>query len=239
MDAEIGRLLGDPNHDRWSLDTLHTREEEAQSVIQALTGAVRTIETLTPTLDTKEVTVNANTIDIVRATITDTDGNVWPLEGRSIADLDYYVPNWQNNDSGQPVNISYDASNHQVILTPKPNSSFVVTDGLKIWEVRIPTAMTDDTSEPFEANAAMQAYANSINHWVTAQCWMDDGTPEALSKARFHKSGSLENPGEFEKYIRLINSKFNAPSIIPERIKWSPQGGRLGGTRPSKSFPFA
>ncbi|HUV26996.1 MAG TPA: DUF6682 family protein [Anaerolineales bacterium] len=238
IETEIGRLLGDPNHDRWSVTALRDRTQEAQIAVQALTNAIRTVETLTPTAETQEVDINDNTIDIIRATITDSDGDILALEGRSRSDLDFYVPNWENQDSGKPTHFFYDASNNQLVLYPKPSADYAIADALKVWEVRIPEELTGDTDEPFDNNAAMQAYANSIVHWVVAQCWMDDGTPEALGKSRFHKSGSIENPGEFEKYIRLINAKFNAPSVIPARIKWYPQGGRVGGRRVSKSNPF-
>lgn len=238
LESEIGYLLGDPQHDRWSTSVIRSRIEQAQAVIQAMTNAVKTLETLTPTADTKEVTVNSSTLDITRVTLTGSDGDVRILEGRDREDLDFYDPNWENSESGEPAYYLWDGTNSQLILHPKPSSSYAVTNGLKVWEVRIPTALTADDSEPFEANAAMQAYSNSIVHWVVSICWMDDGTPEALGKAQFHKSGMLEKPGEFEKYIKLINAKFDSLSNIPARIKWSPQGGRVGGRPRSKAYPF-
>lgn len=203
-----------------------------------MTNAVKTVETLTPTADTKEVNIADNVLDITRVTLTDSGGDVHVLQGKSREDMDYYFPDWQNWSSALPTHYYYDASENELILIPAPSSDYAITDALKVWEILPPAALTSDSSEPFDANQAMQSYANAIVHWVVAQCWMDDGTPESLAKSKFHKSGLLSNPGEFEKYIMMIRAKFDSPSMIPARIKWLPQGGRSwnkGGTSTSKS----
>jgi len=239
LETEIGYLLGDPQHSRWSVTKLRERIEYAQQQVQALTNAIKQVNTYTPVADTKEVTVGSDIVDITRATFTDSSGEIRPLTGKSRIDWDFYHPNWENEDSGLPTEFSYDASNRQVILRPKPSSDHANADALKLWEVNIPTVLSGSTSEPFEANQAMQNYAMSIVHWVVAQCFQDDGTPEALSKSRFHRSNNVDDPGEFEKWIKLINSKFNAVTEIPARVKWYPQGGRVGGIgRPSKTNPL-
>lgn len=239
LESEIGRLLSDPNHDTWDLTGIRARIEEASAVIQALTNAVKTVETLTPTAETKEVSISDQTLDIARVTLTKSDGDVHILKGYSRENLDYYYPDWEDWTSGLPDFYYYDATNHQLNLVRKPSAAYATTDSLKVWEIRIPTALTSDSSIPFDSNAAMQAYVNSVAHWVAAQCFMDVGTQEALLKSKFHKSGSIENPGEFEKYIRMIRAKFDSPSGVPERIKWIPRGGRIGAVRggliPSKS----
>ena len=239
IESEIGRLLADPSNDRWSVDVIRERIEFAQAEVQALTGAVKTVETLTPTVDTAEVTLNNQILDIVRATLTDSGGTIHVLEGRSRDDLDFYIPNWVNAGSGQPVNFYFDPSTYQLVLYPKPSDSFAQTDGLKVWEVKIPAELASSTDEPFDGNTLMRAYTMSVVHWVVAQCWMDDATPESLSKSKFHKTNNMDNPGEYEKVIKKINAKFNSPSIIPARIKWQPQGGRSGsGQWPTKSNPL-
>ena len=239
LEEEIGRLLNDPNHTKWTTGDLRDRIEFAQTEVQALTGAVKTKESLTPVAETFEVQVNANVIDVTRVTLTESDGTVNILTGRSREDLDFYRPNWKNENSGKPEEFSWDASNRNIILVPKPSSAYAVASGLDVWEVRIPTSLAADSSEPFDANALMKPYHMSIVHWVVAQCFMDDGTPTALAKSKFHVSGNINSPGEYEKELRKINAKFTSPTSIPARIKWAPQGGRLGGGRwPSKSYPL-
>lgn len=239
LDAEIGRLLSDPSHTRWSTDILHTRLEFAQQDVQINTNAVKTVETLTPTDDTAEVTVDSDTLDILRVTLTESDGTVNVLEGRSREDLDFYRPDWANLDPAKPETWFFDASNAQIVLVPAPSSTYAITNALKVWEVRIPAALSSDSSVPFDASALMKAYHMSLVYWVVAQCLMDDGTPEALQKARFYRSNDINSAGEYEKELKKINKKFDSPADIPERIKWYPQGGRISGnSRPNKDYPL-
>lgn len=239
LETEIGRLCGDPNHTRWSTGVLRDRIQLAQEEVQVLTGALQTIETLTPTAETFEVQLDSKVVDITRATLTDSDSDVYILEGRARRDLDYYIPNWENKDSGRPVEYSWDASNRNLLLIPKPSSTYAIADALKVWEVRTPATLTGDSSEPFDSNVLMRPFHMSIVHWVVAQNFMDDGDPASLVKSKFHKSNIMDSPGEFEKQIKKINAKFNSPISIPKRIKWRPQGGRLGGTQiPTKSHPW-
>lgn len=226
LDEQCGRFLGDPSHSRWTTDVLHTRYELSQQKIQALTGAVKTTETLTPTANTAEVQVNADTLDIVRVTLTESDGTINVIEGRTREDLDFYEPTWPNLDSGKPVTFYFDASNQNLILVPPPSSTYAITNALKVWEVRIPTALTTDSSVPFNANNLMRAYHMAIVHDTVATCFIDNGDPESLGKSKFHRTNDMDNPGEFEKYLRMINAKFDNPSDIPARVMWYPQGGR-------------
>jgi hypothetical protein len=226
MDAEAGRLLGDPSHTRWTTDVLHTRYELAQQDVQAQTGAVKTVETLTPTVDTAEVTVDTAVLDIKRVTLTESDGTITNLEGRSREDLDFYDPTWPNLDPGKPKTWYFDASNRQVVLVPAPSSTYAIANALKVWEVCIPTALSGDSSEPFDANALMKAYHMAVVYWIVAQCLMDNTDAESLAKSKFYRTNDIMNPGEYEKVLKQINGKFDHPTAIPSRIQWQPQGGR-------------
>lgn len=240
LEYQIGKLLGDPAHTRWTLaEDIEPRLELAQIEVQAITNAVKTVETLTPTADTAEVTVSNDTLDILRVTLTQSDGTILPLVGRTREDLDFYVPTWQNLGSGRPETYYFDASNKNVVLVPPPSAAYAITNALKVWEVRIPAAMTGSTSVPFDANTLMRAYQMSLVHWVVAVCFMDNGDPESLAKSKFHKTNDMQHPGEYEKVIKLINAKFDSPVDVPARVMWSPQGGRLGGVgRPNKANPM-
>lgn len=238
--AEIGRLLNDPNNTRWTTDVLLIRMNQAQIVIQNYTRAVKTKETLTPTAGSSEVTVDSDTLNILRVTLTLGTGSVKVIEGITREELDYRYPNWMNLGSGEPDVYWFDATNAKINLVRAPDSSNATTNGLSVWEVQKPTDLASDSDIPFDSNTPMVPYHMAIAHWVVAQCWMDDATPEALAKARFHRSEVLERPGEFEKHIMRIRADFDMPRDIPAKILWRPQGGRLGRWgRPSKSYPFS
>lgn len=238
LQQEIGRLLNDPNNTRWTGDVLTARINLAQTEIQGYTDAVKTSETVTPVANTATVSLNANTMDIVRASKTQVNGSVIPFDGITREELDIRFPGWQQWTAGEPMYWYYDATNQQVTLAPKPDSSNAITNGLTFWEVRVPTDLSSSTDVPFLSNNQMIPYHMAIVHWVVAQCWMDDGQPEALSKAKFHKSGSLRSPGQYELQIERIMSLFDVPAAIPSHINWMPEGGRVGTFGPSKAYPL-
>lgn len=224
---ECGRLLADPSNDRWSQSTLLTRINMAQTKVLAYTNAVKTKETLTPTATNPEVQLDTDVIDIIRVDIVRSDGDVFKLRGYLREQLDFDFPNWQQLDDGEPLAYWWDGTNQKINLVPAPDSANAITNGLRVWEVQNPTALTSSSDVPFGSNAAMIPYHMAIVHWVVAQCWMDDATPESLAKSKFHRSGLMDRPGQFELEIMRINAKFDTPEDIPARILWRPTGGRL------------
>lgn len=244
LQAETGRLLNDPNHDRWTASVLTDRFNMAQSIVQNYTSAVKRKGTYTATANSSEVEITSSVLDVLMVRITRSNGDKSRLEGITREELDYRYPNWENMDAGQPEVYWFDGtgslSNAKINLVPKPDAANAVTNGLEVWEVRVPADLSASSDVPFDSSIQMEPYGLSLVHWAVAQCWMDDGTPEALAKAKFHRSGSLERPGEFEKQILRIREDFDAPTDIPSRILWRPQGGRLARRgRISKAYPFS
>ncbi len=236
--AEIGRRLNDPSNQRWSTDVLLTRMNRSQTKILVLTNSVKTKETLTATAATDTVQLDTDVIDIIRVDIQRTNGDWVKLSGLLRDQLDFKFPNWQQLTDGEPAAYWWDGTNQQLNLVPAPDSANAIASGLRVWEIQKPADMSVTTDQPFGSNAAMIPYHMAIVHDVVADCWQDDGTPEALSKSRFHRSGTLSRPGEFEFEIMRINSKFDSPEDIPVKILWQPQGGRVGSWSRSKSNPF-
>lgn len=239
LDTQIGQLLNDVNHDTWSTTVLHAREDLAQTEINGYANAVKTKESLTPTAGTPEVQVSALTMDIVRVRITLPDGTKKPLEGRTRDELDAVYPNWENWDAGEPVAYTFDASNQNLILVPAADATHAIAGALDVWEVRQPASLSSSTSVPFDNTSLMVPYHMAIVHWVVSVCWMDRGDAESLGKSKFHKSGILDRPGEYEHYLMRIIEQFDRPEDIPIRIRYKPQGGRIGGWNVrSKSSPL-
>lgn len=223
---EIGRKLNDPNNDRWSKPVLLTRMNRSQTKVLVLTNSVKTKETLTATAATSAVQLDTDVIDIIRVDIQRTNGDWKKLRGYLRDQLDFEDPNWQQKDDGEPICYWWDGTNQQLNLVPAPDSANAIASGLRVWEIQKPADMSAVSDQPFGSNAAMIPYHMAIAHDVTADCWQDDGTPEALAKARFHRTGLMDNPGEFEREIKRINAKFDTPEDIPIRLLWKPTGGR-------------
>jgi hypothetical protein len=239
IQAEAGRLLGDPGNSRWTPSVLTTRANIIQTEIQGLTNAVKTSEQLTPVASVRTITLNEATMDIIRATKTDTGGNIRPLQGITREELDFLLPDWQQWLDGEPVYYWYDATNQQINLAPKPSAANAIANGITVWESREPADLVNATDIPFDSNNQLIPYHMAIVNGVVALCFADDGTQEALTKAKYHRSGNMVRPGEFENYVGQMLSQFDVPESIPSRVMFKPQGGRLGAWGvPSKSFPL-
>lgn len=236
IQAECSRLLGDKIQDRWPVDVLTTRINIAQQVIQGYTDAIKTSESVVVSSGTAIYGLNASTMDIIRIYKVYTDGTLRPLSGKSREELDFQFPDWLQWTPGEPMWFSYDATNQQITLAPTPDTSVT---SLLVYESRKPADLVNPTDVPFDSNNQMIPYHITICHWVVAQCFEDDGTPEALGKAKFHRSGDMLKPGQFENNLGRIMAEFDVPEAIPARVLWAPQGGRLGyNVWPQKSYPF-
>lgn len=226
MYAEIGRLLNDANNDRWSQSVLLTRMNLATTRILALTNAVKTKETLTATANTAAVQLATSVLDVIRVDINRTNGDWVKLRGFTRDQIDFEDPGWQQRTAGEPLGYWWDGTNQQLNLIPVPDAANAIASGLRVWEIQIPTDLANTNDVPFGSNTAMVPYHMAIVHYVVAQCWMDDGTPEGLSKSKFHRSDDFGHPGKFESEIKMIWKKFDAPEDIPNKILWRPEGGR-------------
>ncbi len=237
--SEIGRLLNDPNNTRWTTDVLLKRMNLAATAVLAYTNSVKTKETLTPVVSTAEVQLDTDVMDVIRVDIMDNTNEWFPLTGIYRDQLDFTDPNWQQLNDGQPKRWTWDGTNQQLILVPKPSSDWANTNGLRVWEVQKPVDMALTTDVPFSSNAAMIPYHMAIAYWSAAQCWMDEGTPEGLGKSKFYRSDDYSRPGKFEMEIKRIKAKFDSPEGIPARLLWQPSGGRASqaGVR-SKANPL-
>lgn len=240
LQDESSRLLGDPNHDRWSTTTLTTRINLAQIEIQGYTNAVVAGQNPTVTEDDSTLALNANTMNILRVYKTLTDNIRRPLNLVSLIQLDFYYPDWRTWDNGEPIFCYYDATNQNLVVAPAPDATFAgISNPITVFYSAKPADLAASTDVPFDSNNQMIPYHMAIVHWVVAHCFMDDGTPEALAKAKFHRSGNMQNPGEYEKELGRIMAEFDVPDSVPNRILWKPQGGRLGYVYfPQKSNPF-
>lgn len=233
LEAECGRLLGDPNFSRWSTTVIDTRLVSAEIDVLKWTNAVKKTATYTPVAESSYVIVSSNLLDILAANYVLPDGTIKGPKRRfdpiSRWDLDFNRPNWQNEESGEPVLWTFDASNARVILVPKPSSADVGT--LQLLEVETPTTPinTDSTTVPFDNNALMVPYHRALVYWVVSECLKDNNDSESLQKARYFRSNDITAPGEYEKEIKQILMKFDVPEAIPAGVKFQPQGGRVSG----------
>jgi len=237
LQSECSRLLSDTGNGRWPLTTLTTRINLAQEIIQGQTNAIKTVGTFSLVANTATIVITTAATDLLEVNIQNSGGEILPLKGKTLTELDFSTPSWRQFNPSTPVWFMWDGTTSTITLVPTPDYSLV--GGLiTLLSVR-PDDLVNPTDVPFNANPSFLSFHLSIVHWVVAQCFMDDGTPEALAKAKFHKSGNMLNPGEYEKQIGRIMAEFDVPEAVPNRVLWRPQGGRLGYAYwPAKSNPF-
>lgn len=239
LQDEIGRLLNDPQHQRWSTDVLTTRINLAQTEIQGYTNAVKTSEQITPVVGQHNYTLNASTMDILYATKTLSTGDVKPLNFITRYELDYLYPNWQQWSNGEPICAYFDETSQTLYLEPAPDAANAISNGITVYETRVPTDLALSTDIPFDSTGSMIPYHMAIVHWVVAQCWMDNSDPESFKQSKFHKSGDMKDPGQYELQIKRINDQFDSSEAVPSHVMWKPQGGRAGYySIPTKSYPL-
>lgn len=239
LQQEAARLLSDKNNDRWSLDVLTTRINLAQIEIQGYTAAVKTQYSLSTDAGVSNIVVNSDTMNIIRIVRQRSDGTLVPFQGKTNEELDYLNPDWRQWPIGEPLYWFFEESVPRIVILPAPDASNAISGGLTVYASLKPADLVNPTDIPFNSSTPMIPYNYAIVHWVVAHCFMDDGTPEALAKSKFHRSGSMEHPGEYEKELGRIMAEFDAPEAIPSRVMYKPQGARVGFTYwPSKSYPF-
>lgn len=245
LEAEISRLLGDPSQTRWSTTVIDSRLDSAQIDVQKYAKAVKTTATYTPTVNQETVQVNANVIDILRATFTLADGTILH-EGNGFKpttrwNLDMTMPNWPNLEAGQPRHWFLDASNQNVVLVPKPDSNSANSNALTLYEVRQPASLSSAASVPFDSNNLMIPFHRALIYWVVAECLRDNQDEDSLKKAKYFRSDDRQKPGLYERELKQILGLFDVPEAIPARVLYEPTGGRRTGVSsiPSKAYPFA
>lgn len=238
--SEVGRLLNDPNNTRWSSQVILDRANEAQNEICVLTKAHRNRRNYTATANQAYIDIgNLDIIDITNASLTDSSGNIYPLEGITREELQYRYPDYQNWDAGAPRFYLFESLANRLFLFPTPDADHAVDSGTSLWTVIRPSDMDDDEDVPFDDDPGLYSFHMAIVHYVVSYCWMDEGTPEAITKSIFHRSGIEDRPGQYEKYLKMIKSLYDSVSDTRQRIQTKPQGGRLGRwLRPSKAYPF-
>lgn len=245
LEAEVGRLLGDPNNTRWTTPVIDLRLDAAQIDVQKWTNAIKTTTNYTPVASISTVQVGASVIDILRATFTTPSGTIkndkTGFRPISRWDLDFNRPNWQNESQGEPELWTFDASNQNVILVPAPDASNATANALTLLEVRQPTALSSGSaaSVPFDNNNLMVPYHRALCYWAVSECMKDNNDSDSLNKAKYFRSNDISRPGEYEKEIKQILMKFDVPEAIPAQVLFQPTGGRVGGVGwPSKRYPF-
>jgi hypothetical protein len=236
LEAEISRLLGDPNNSRWTVAVIDTRLDAAEVDVLKWTNATKKATSYTPVAGSNYVTVGTRILDILDATFLQPDGTIKGAKNRfdpiSVWDLNFNRPNWRNESPGEPILWAFDATNNRVILVPAPDATNAIASALTLLEVDTPTTPLSQgtaSSVPFDSNSLMVPYGRALVYWVVSECLKDNNDSDSLQKARYFRSNDMQRPGEYEKEVKQILMKFDVPEAVPASVKFQPTGGRISG----------
>lgn len=225
--AECGRLLNDPSNVRWTTDVLTSRINSAQAEILSHSNSPKSSAFLTPISGQQFIALSSVPMQIIRITKTKTDGTIVPFPPITRQELDFRFPDWQNWSRGEPLYWFYDESLTAIYLAPTPDADNAITNGLKMTSLNVPSNVVSATDVPFDSSTGMIPFHMAIVHWVASYCWMDNADPESLAKSKFHRSGDIAHPGQYELQIKRIISKFDSVEAYDIRIMTKKQGGRV------------
>lgn len=197
IDALVGSLANDPNHDRYSLADIHTEEDNAQNQWNEEIKIIKETTTITVVDGTRTYALTLITgtpVAIGRVTHKGLD-----LEKRSKAYFDLYGADW-TQDIGTPREFCVEATdpaNLLLILHPTPQSGDVGAN-LVVEAIIGHTPMASDTDVPFmlgtASNYLLRPYDFYLAYNVAARLLARD--PSELNNARAGQYLKLSGEGK-------------------------------------------
>lgn len=235
-----GALLNDRNNERWSQETLTERLNLAQTEVATATKVLEEKSNLTFIANQARYSVDTNDINIVRVVVERLNGGLVTLQGTTREELDFDNPGWQNWGAGDPRTWYYEDASQEIVFVPAPDANAAsVVNPVELTTIQKIADMTVAADIPFAGLAFMIPFHMALVHWAVAYCWMDDATPEALAKSKFHKSDDKDKPGQYDIELARVMGVVGAPIGSNVRIMWKPQGNRYSRyPRISKAYPF-
>jgi hypothetical protein len=162
--ARIGDLIGDPSNVQWTAAQKQAKIDEWQEQFVLDTRALKDVQTTPIVSGTYEYDLPSDVMDILRVS-----HNGLKLERVSAYDLDVlYDANWAD-DTGTPTKyfVDLDPDNKKIRVYPIPQSEDA-SYSLIIEYVKMPPALADDTSVPWNSHTLMTPYHMAIAYGVAA-----------------------------------------------------------------------
>ena len=201
--------MGDPNHTRWSSAKKIQKLNEAQERFVIDTRCL--VDTATDNLvdGTAEYSLPTDVLDLNRVAIN--DGTAWiELQRKSMFYLDFYSSSGHSADTGTPsaYYVDLDPDNKKLHLYPIPGSGDAGTANLKFEYVKIPAALSSDSSTPFGGHTLLSPYHMAVAYEAARQILLQDPGVKMNPQEAGYVQGNMER-----EYSRLVSScvdKFRA-----------------------------
>jgi hypothetical protein len=213
LQQRIGDLTGDPDNRRWSTSKVQAKIEEGQEHFVSDTRVLTDNTTDSIVSGTAEYTLPTDTVDILTVS-----ANYDLLKRISKYDLYIEAGNDWQDDTGSPTNyyIDIDPNNQKLGLYPIPEGGDAGTNNLRIEYIKMPPALTGDSSVPFDGHTLLYPYHMAIAYWAAADLLRVYPTQEHLAMIAEYRK-------EYDKFVSDCIETFNhMAASTPMRMR----GGR-------------
>lgn len=208
----IGQLAGDPENERWSSTIVQAKIEKAQEKFVLATRALVDVDTPTTlVVNQQEYALPSDLMDVLRVSH---NGN--RLERTSKFDLDFYAGKW-SDDLGSPAKyyVDLDPNNKKIGVYPLPQSADTAYT-LGIEYLKIPPALSADSSVPFDSHTLLTPYHDALAYWSARELLKEDPSQENLARMAVYK----------KSYDDLVSECIETFRRLAEATPWRMRGGR-------------
>jgi hypothetical protein len=210
--TRIGDLTQDPSHQEWSSSKKQQKIEEAQERFILDTRALVDTSTGTCVDGTSEYSLPTDVLDITRLA-----HKGIRLRRMSKFDLDIQLQSDWSDDTGTPRSyfVDLDPNNKVYRVYPTPQAADAGAN-LTIEYIKIPPALSADSSVPFDGHTLMTPYHMAIVYFAAAELLKQNPDEARIAKIRLYQK-------EYEILVAQCRETFKAMSdTVPLRMR----GGR-------------
>ncbi len=163
--TRVGLLIGDPNNDRFTATQVQSEVQKWQEQFVLDTKCLIDVSQSSIVSGTASYDLPTDILDVVRVAH---DGI--KLERTSEYDLDVMLNQDWSDDTGTPTlyYVDLDPNNKKIILYPIPQSGDVGTNNLVVEYIKLPPALSSDSSVPLDSHTLLAAYHDAIAYGAAA-----------------------------------------------------------------------
>lgn len=161
----MGLLIGDPNNGRFTAEQLQSEVQRWQEQFVLDTKCLIDVSPSSILADTASYDLPTDILDVVRAA-----HNGLKLERTSEYDLDVRKNQDWSDDEGTPTDyfVDLDPNNKKIVLYPIPQTVDVGTNNLIVEYIKLPPALSSDSSVPLDSHTLLAAYHDAIAYGAAA-----------------------------------------------------------------------
>lgn len=164
--TRIGELTGDPNNTRWLASKKQDAIQRAQERFVLDTRVLVDVDTDSIVAGTSEYDLPTDLLDMTRVAI---NGRKVDRSSEFDLDFDSGQQDW-TDDEGTPYRyyVDLDPNNKKLRIFPKPQASDAGSNNLRMEYIKIPPALSSDSSVPLDSHTLLVPYHDALAYWAAA-----------------------------------------------------------------------